>query len=296
MSGTNEAGLTIQATVLRNKAPPPVPPEAYGVHSTQWIQYHLDTSATVDEVIEKSVRSPKLVMPRARAYNIEFQVCDLSGCATIAYHDGKAVAHGTMGRLERDLQSGQITFDPTNRFEASVIANDDSEDSLKGYAQCQGSACGDDNVAARFALAARAVQRHASDSPAVVSALVPSVFEDLAALDQGAPLTTWDEVYWFDPARKAVRFFYKSPKTPASGLHWVDVSSQDFDCKKPSLVFWLDMDHAGGDQRSLSTPYTPEVQRRLVMQHVRPTGGVFTVEQARSAMEYPENSTRCLDR
>jgi choloylglycine hydrolase len=86
-AGMNEAGLVLSTMALQetvNPAPDQRPP----LVSSFWMQYILDTCATVDEVIasDKKVRIQDTVD--------HYLVCDrYGGCATIEYLDGKMVYH-----------------------------------------------------------------------------------------------------------------------------------------------------------------------------------------------------------
>jgi len=86
-AGINEAGLAIEEMSLAGGAYPlyDIRPKLFQM---QWIQYHLDSFRTVNEVI----RSASLVVPNGWPWH--FFVADKNGnAATVEYIDGKLVVH-----------------------------------------------------------------------------------------------------------------------------------------------------------------------------------------------------------
>ena len=88
--GMNEEGLVIDQMWL-DTTKYPEPDNRYGLTELQWVQYQLDNSATIEDVIasDKQVRiSFQSFAP------IHFLLCDKQGnMATIEYIDGKFVYH-----------------------------------------------------------------------------------------------------------------------------------------------------------------------------------------------------------
>jgi penicillin V acylase-like amidase (Ntn superfamily) len=88
--GLNEAGLVIEQ-MWHQEAQYPQPDHRAGLTELQWIQYQLDNSATVDDVIgsDKHVR-----ISTASVATLHFLVSDARGnVAAIEFHDGKMVAY-----------------------------------------------------------------------------------------------------------------------------------------------------------------------------------------------------------
>ena len=86
-AGINEAGLVIEEMSLANH---PYPPAGIQPHlfQMQWIQYHLDTYSTVEQVI----RSASLILPDGWPWH--FFVADKRGnCATLEYIDNRLIVH-----------------------------------------------------------------------------------------------------------------------------------------------------------------------------------------------------------
>lgn len=88
--GMNEKGLVIEQMWLQ-EANYPQADGRYGLSELQWIQYQLDNSATVKEVIDSD--SLIRISYMAKSY-LHFLVSDAEGnTATIEYIDGKMVVH-----------------------------------------------------------------------------------------------------------------------------------------------------------------------------------------------------------
>lgn len=88
--GINEKGLVVE--LMRDiQASYPQADERPELLELQWIQYQLDTSVTVEEVIA-SHSQVRIAFEGVKG--IHFLVADRSGnCATIEFYDGKLVAH-----------------------------------------------------------------------------------------------------------------------------------------------------------------------------------------------------------
>lgn len=86
-AGMNEAGLVISTMQLDDTKVPP-PDERPSLVSAAWVQYVLDTCATVDDIVaaERRVRLN---------YGVDhYLACDATGaCMTIEFLEGKAVYH-----------------------------------------------------------------------------------------------------------------------------------------------------------------------------------------------------------
>lgn len=88
--GMNEKGLVIEQMWLQ-EAKYPVADDRFGLSELQWVQYQLDNSATVKEVIDSDTIIRISYM--ATSY-LHFLVCDKNGnTATIEYINGKMVVH-----------------------------------------------------------------------------------------------------------------------------------------------------------------------------------------------------------
>ncbi len=82
--GINETGLVIE--IMRSEADYPKPDSRPVVNELQWIQYQLDNSATIEEVITNS----KTVRIHAVKEELHFLICDNQGSrAVLEYRNGK---------------------------------------------------------------------------------------------------------------------------------------------------------------------------------------------------------------
>lgn len=82
--GMNEKGLVIECLV--SSAAYPEPDDSKAVNELQWIQYHLDTCATVDEVLE-SAKNTRIAQ---YSLGLHYFITDANGdCAVVEFIDGK---------------------------------------------------------------------------------------------------------------------------------------------------------------------------------------------------------------
>ena len=85
LGGMNEAGLVIECMWLE-QTEYPVADARKGIGELQWIQFQLDTSASVAEVIASSARARITLF---RTFPLHFLVCDRQGdAAVIEYLEG----------------------------------------------------------------------------------------------------------------------------------------------------------------------------------------------------------------
>jgi len=106
--GMNEAGLVIDQMWL-DKTKYPESDNRYGLSELQWIQYQLDNSITINDVIA----SDTLVRVSFQSQPIHFLLCDKQGdVATIEYINGKLVYH-----KDKDLP---VTVLANNTYEESI--------------------------------------------------------------------------------------------------------------------------------------------------------------------------------
>ncbi len=89
VGGMNERGLTI-ATMWLNATEYGPPDGRAGLNVLQWIQYHLDVSETVGDVVASDVR----IAPYAPGIGLHYLVADPTGdVAAIEVLDGRQVVH-----------------------------------------------------------------------------------------------------------------------------------------------------------------------------------------------------------
>lgn len=82
--GINEKGLVIE--IMRSKAEYPTPDDRPALNELQWIQYQLDNSASLADVLAHD----KLIRIRAVKQELHFLVCDKNGnSAVLEFKNGK---------------------------------------------------------------------------------------------------------------------------------------------------------------------------------------------------------------
>lgn len=208
--GMNEAGLMISTMSLeasRVPAPDARPP----LETASWLQYQLDSSSTVEEVIasESQVRMTSQV-----AACCHFLVCDRKGdCATIELLEGEMVYH-----LGETLPVDALTNSTYEESLTSWQTGNPSDDSL-----------------ARFGIAADAVTGF---QPAGSQAAVEVAFATLARASS-PDWTVWSLV--FDPENLRVHFRSKRNKQMRS----VDFGKLDFACGTPVQMLDVHADLSG---------------------------------------------------
>ena len=209
--GMNEAGLVIEQMMHENaEAKYPALDDRHGLEELQWIQYQLDVSASVADVIasDKTVRiSFNSVAP------LHFLAADADGnVAAIEYVDGKMVVH-----TGRDLKY-PVLANTTYDVSLAMKANPDA-------------ARGMDHPD-RFAIAAGMVEAfHPRSGPAVEYA-----FDILKSVSQGG--TQWSIVY--DLKKKAV--YYRTRDN--SRIRRIGLDLFDFSCSAARL--FVDIEENAG--------------------------------------------------
>lgn len=108
IGGMNEEGLVIECLV--SSAEYPLPDKRPAINELQWIQYHLDTCRSVEEVIE----SAKQIRISQYAVNLHYFMTDSTGESAAVEHTG-----------------GKITFRTGKRLPIKVLANTNYDRSLK---------------------------------------------------------------------------------------------------------------------------------------------------------------------
>jgi penicillin V acylase-like amidase (Ntn superfamily) len=244
--GINEAGLVIGSMELLGTRYPEAD-DRDSLDNASWVQYQLDTSANVRDVIASDFD----VRISDSAPN-HFLVADRSGdAATIEFLDGRMVVH------------------TGDQLPVAALTNSTYEDSLRSiegktfgswlwwpWGLPWGLPWGRASLD-RFEVAAGRVQEFKS-SPRKDA--VDYAFDTLRSVSQGgATPTRWTVVYELTPERTLVSFrTYKS-----SEIKTIDLTRLDFSCSRSAE--WLDMhQEEGGDATSGFHPYSYERNLELV--------------------------------
>jgi penicillin V acylase-like amidase (Ntn superfamily) len=224
----------------------------------QWIQYNLDSHATVAEVLaaDQKVRI-------AGETPLHYLVADRKGqVATVEFLDGRLVAH-----TGKTLPVAALT---NSTYQAS--------ETFRQEAKKRGAAPQGRGSLERFAHAAARVDAFDGTKGDAVA----YAFETLDQVAQGS-YTKWSIVYEIDRAR--VHFRTQGNRAVRS----LSLKGLDFACGQPVRVLSLDAKVSGEVARHLVT-YTREINDGLVHASFRKTPFLNTVPDAeiQRLVTYPE--------
>ncbi len=262
--GMNEAGLVVVEMMLAETQHPPAD-NLPVLSGSQWIQYQLDTSATVADVIA----SDAVVRIEATDWagmGSHFLICDKSGTiAGIEWLGGK-----------RTVYTGKTLPIPAmvnSAYEACLADGDDPSGRFKP-------------IADRYAAYEAAPTR---DGVSYVFSILDGVADKFAP-----PIATrWQMA--FDV--RALRLYWKTAGNQR--LRYVDLQDFDFSCRTAVQV--LDINGAGaGNVRTAFVPYTVARNRDLVTrtysvynQHSDGLGRRYSQEIIDGIVAFPD-STICM--
>jgi penicillin V acylase-like amidase (Ntn superfamily) len=229
--GMNEKGLVVELMWL-SESEYPAPDNRPGLSVLQWIQYQLDNSSTVDEVIatDRKVRIVSTGTPQ------HYLVGDNKGnVATIEYLNGKMVVH----------KGSNLPY--------PVLANDTYSSSIKN-ASASSSKGFQANSGDRFARACALVQEYKKAD--TKKPMVDYSFDILNNVSQ-SNFTKWSIVY--DITNRKI-FFKTSANTEIKSL---DASAFDYSCSSNALAFNMNQ-NASGNINKLFTVYSNDVNRKML--------------------------------
>lgn len=230
MGGINEPGLVIELMWL-DETKYPRADSRPALDTLEWIQYQLDTSATVEEVLKtaENVRIDSQV-------TLHYLVNDKNGnSATVEFLDGKMVAH-----------SGE-------KLTVAALANDTYEKSLN-YSK-QARAAKSESSLDRFTRAAQRAKEF-EKQPKSEQEAVGYAFDILANVAQKNS-TQWSIVY--DQQRGKI--YFRSRQSPA--IKTIDTKSFDYSCGTAVKIFDINA-KTSGDVTARFTDYTREANRDLI--------------------------------
>jgi choloylglycine hydrolase len=266
--GINEAGLVIEIMWLE-ESEYPARDDRPSLPNLQWIQYHLDRSATVADVIagDGDVR----ISRDGEAY-VHFLVADRTGdCASIEFIGGEMVAHAG-----ETMPVKALTNDTYERSAAYL----EQHEGFGGSAPVPQSRHSLD----RFVRAATGAKTYRPDDD---SKRVDYAFDLLASVAQGES-TKWSIVY--DVGE--MRVYFRTHANP--GVRYFDLQRFDFSCDSPVVILDVNGDFEA-DVNADFEPYTLQANRALVRSSFGKTS--FLEDTPPGILEalakYPE-STRCV--
>jgi choloylglycine hydrolase len=230
--GMNEAGLVIELMWLEDTQYPK--PDARPVVDVlEWIQYQLDVSASVAEVI-KNTESVRIASP----VKLHYLVNDKAGnSATVEFLDGKLVAH-TGANLA-----------------VSTLTNDTYEKSLNYSKSTALEKAKTESSFDRFTRAAQKTKDFET-KPKTEAESVDYAFEILSNVAQKG-YTQWSIVY--DQRRAKIHF----RTMQSAGVKTIDAKSFDYACGSAVKIFDVNAKETG-DVTAKFTDYTRAANRDLI--------------------------------
>lgn len=224
--GMNEAGLVVALMALDETRYPDVDSRP-SVGILSWIQYQLDLSGTIDEVIAHC-ETTRI----ANGKGLHYLVADRTGAAaTIEYLNGALVVHRGAA------------------LPVAVLANNTYEQSIAYLRAISGFVPSGIGSLERFTRAASMLNQGSDD-------LVERAFNILDSVHQPG-YTRWSIVY--DAVAGTV--YFRTDQNPA--VRWLSFASLDPQCGSPVRV--LDIHQSGsGDMSGALTDYTLDANMRLV--------------------------------
>jgi penicillin V acylase-like amidase (Ntn superfamily) len=252
--GMNEQGLVVELMWLDGTVYPK-PDQRPSIGVLQWIQYQLDNSATIDEVIatDSKLRIASTGTP------LHYLVADARGnAATIEFLNGKMVVH----------KGGELPF--------PVLTNDTYEQSVKSK---NNQVSASDHSLQRFSTACNMIQQYKA-SPGNGSVIDRS-FEILDKVSQGE-FTKWSIVY--DITNKKI--YFKTEQFPE--IRSLLFSSFDFSCKESPKT--INMNVAGkGDISANFSKFSTGFNQQIVEKTLEQSSPhiVLSREQKEGLLAYP---------
>jgi penicillin V acylase-like amidase (Ntn superfamily) len=230
--GMNEAGLVIELMWL-NDTQYPAPDSRPEVDVLEWIQYNLDTAATVEEVI-KSAEQIRISSP----VKIHYLVNDKAGnSATVEFLDGKLAAHTgadlPVAALTNDTYARSIDFaKKTDPATSTTVSSLD-----------------------RFARASKKINDFAGQARTEKEAVDYAFGILINAAQPG--YTQWSIVY----DQKRGQIYFRTQKSPA--IKSIDTRAFDYTCG--SAIKMLDIDLKDtGEAGPKFIDYTRAANRDLI--------------------------------
>ncbi len=256
--GMNEKGLVVELMWL-DETRYPEPDDRPSIGALQWIQYQLDNSATIDEVIstDKQLRISSLSTP------LHYLIADANGnAATIEFLEGKLIVH-------RD-----------KALALPVLTNDDYSSSLSAHKENRLYG----NSLERFSQACSMISGYKA-KPTKTSA-IDFCFQVLESVSQGN-FTKWSIVY--DIGNRNI--YFKTNRFPSIRL--LPVKAMEFECNKPSKVYDLNTEGSGNISGSL-VDFSMPLNRSILDQAVQQSSDRVSVTEAeKEALLAYSNSPNC---
>ncbi len=264
--GINEAGLSIHLLEQRDAVYPPLTLDSDVLNELQWIQYHLDVSQSVDDVIA----SLKTIKVHRHFIPLHYVVADNFGQGAVI-----------------DFVAGQVEVTRFTENQPLLITNHSVSTSRQSIQQYRDKATGDGSLPRYSRLSEYSMSfRDGSEPELFVAtgldrvAIAGRFWDPLLHFFRGASSfrTCWQVL--FLPAKKTMKFrHYKSEKGFELSLDSWDFSSLN---KRLSRDF-----HDLQNDKAFS-PYTLNDNRRIVAKTYRPYKRRLSAQMIEDIAIYPE--------
>jgi len=256
-SGMNEAGLVISGESL-SATIYPAPDARPAIGASQWIQYQLDTAATVADVISSDT---VLRISNTIPWPFDFFACDSTGtCAIIEFIDGNLICHTQETMPVKVLANTQYSRD-LEYWEKKEMPEETWS-------------------TGRFFTAAQMLEDY---DPEISGPAVDYTFNILSNLGW------WIDTQWsiaYDVQHRRISFH-----TLDNGdIRYFDMNSFDFSCLTPVKVLDVQADLSGNVADDF-IDYTYEINRDLIEKVY--AGYDYTDETLDALAYYPE-TTECV--
>jgi penicillin V acylase-like amidase (Ntn superfamily) len=261
--GMNEKGLVVELMWLDGSVYPK-PDHRPGLGVLQWIQFQLDNSATIDEV----VATDELVrIDEDGNTPLHYLIADSTGkAAAIEFLNGKMVVHSGDG-----LPYAVLT---NTRYDYSLEAvKDVNTGNLRSPSGIQ------DNSLERFAHACSMVRKLGNAGKVT---LVDYAFNILNKVSQG-DFTKWSIVY--DISKRKIHFRTEEN----TRIRIVDFKSFDFDCTSLSKVIDIN-GHASGNIAQLFETFNSKLNREIIEKSIAESSSRVPIPDAikEKLVKFPE--------
>jgi penicillin V acylase-like amidase (Ntn superfamily) len=262
--GINEAGLVVEIMWLASSIYPE--PNSLGsLNELQWIQFQLDTSETIADVLQNASQ----VRVSSLFAKVHYMACDRSGaCATFEYVDGNLITH-----------SGST-------LPVSTLTNDTYADSIAeltsydGFGGNRSIPSGGESIS-RFLRASSLAQQARNVESRDVTTTGFSILDSVA---QGS-YTKWQIVY--DQTNMSVAFRTRE----AVATKTISLRPLDFDCDAPVLTMDLSNQAVQGAIENGLNTYSSDLNQRLVRRSLWPIALALPRGTIQAIQAFPETTT-----
>jgi penicillin V acylase-like amidase (Ntn superfamily) len=266
MGGMNEMGLVVEQMML-TESEYPAHDRRPVIGCLEWMQYQLDNSSSISDVIQKS-KAVRILS----STKLHYLVCERSGaCVTVEFLNGKFTPH-----YGANLPVAVLTNDTYERSLAYLKT-------LVGFGGTTPTPSGQGSLE-RFGRAATLLKNYQSGTS---KDIVSYSFDVLANVAQG-DYTKWSIVY--DPTNLQVHF----RTSTSTQIKLVNISKFNFSCVTPVMVLNINAPQSG-DVSQRFIKYSTSINRNLVEQSYRNTPFLANVPDSEIDLvsKYPETFS-CL--